>query len=524
MNRMRRKLALIISLMLALGSLAGCNSTNSEQETVSEANVNVTGYPVVEDKITLTVMGATNSSLPEDWNDLVLFRELEKITNVHLDFKLIDSTNYDQQKNLAFASGNLPDMFYKGRISTQDEITYGGSGTLIDLTPYLEYAPNIMQAFEDFSELRASITLSDGKIVCLPEVNDVPRDRAEKMWINKTWLDKLGFEEPQTADELYEALKAFQTQDPNGNGEADEIAISFATMDSMYHMMSAFGLLYNVYAENDTVIYSPADERHREGLKYFNKLFEEGILDNQCFTQNSEKLNAKASGDFPVLGCFVSMSAGLMNPKFEEQYTLLPPLEGPNGERVWKGRQPFGKGAFAITSACKNPTAAIRVIDYLYGEEGGILARLGVENETYRILEDGTWEYIIPEDFDTTNKSFENTIGTVAGSYSPMRQPTDMILKAHRTREYSLDDQMEKLTPYLVIPYPSVYFTIEEQKKINSWNTDLSSAVETYNARAVIGEVDIDSTWDGYIQDLEKIGLREMIKLYQQKYDEYKAK
>ena len=147
-----------------------------------------------------------------------------------------------------------------------------------------------------------------------------------------------------------------------------------------------------------------------------------------------------------------------------------------------------------------------------------------MENETYRWLDDGTWEPIIPKDFDTKNKSFENTIGTVAGAYSPMRQPTDVLLKAHRTSSYSLDDQMEKLTPYLVIKYPSVYFEDAEQKKVNTINTDLTSAVERFVAQSIIGEVDIDKEWDGYIKGLEKIGLKELIDIYQKKYDEYLKK
>lgn len=520
---MKKIIALVLSVVFVLGAFAGCGSENSTKTGNLDVKVNKTGYPVVDEKITLSVMGSTNSALPDDWNDLVLFKKLEEITNIHLDFKLIDASNYAQQKNLAFASGELPDFFYKGQISTQDELTYGGGGVLVDLVPYLDYMPNLTKAFEEFPEVRPSITMSDGKIVCLPEINDVPRDRAIKMWINKEWLDKLGYDEPQTAQEWYEVLKAFKTQDPNGNGKADEIPISFSNMDSLYHMMSAFGLLYHIYAENDVVIYSPADTRHKEALKFFNKLFEEGILDNQCFTQTGEKLTAKAAGDVPVLGCFTGMSGGI-NPLFETQYTILPPLKAANGERVWKGRNRFGKGAFAMTSANKYPEATVRLIDYLYGEEGGILSRLGVEGETFRFLEDGTWEYIVPDDFDTQNKSFENTIGTVAGAYSPMRQPTDLILNVKRVREYSLDDQMEKLTPYLVVNYPSVYFSTEEQKKVNSYNTDLSSAVERFAAMAITGEIDVDKEWDGYIKDLEKIGLKDLIRIYQERYDEYKKK
>ena len=41
------------------------------------------------------------------------------------------------------------------------------------------------------------------------------------------WLDKLGLPIPETTDDLYNTLKAFKTQDPNGNGLNDEIPFSF---------------------------------------------------------------------------------------------------------------------------------------------------------------------------------------------------------------------------------------------------------------------------------------------------------
>ena len=61
-------------------------------------------------------------------------------------------------------------------------------------------------------------------------------------------------------------------------------------------------------------------------------------------------------------------------------------------------------------------------------------------------------------------------------------------------------------------------------RQVNSYNTDLSSAVERFAAMAITGEIDIDKEWDGYIKDLEKIGLKDLIRIYQERYDEYKKK
>ena len=44
---------------------------------------------------------------------------------------------------------------------------------------------------------------------------------------NAEWLEALGVTElPTTTEGFYELLKRFKTEDPNGNGEADEIPLS----------------------------------------------------------------------------------------------------------------------------------------------------------------------------------------------------------------------------------------------------------------------------------------------------------
>ena len=108
----KRIIAGLLIICSIMGILSGCGNSNKEKEI--SYKFNKTGFPIVDEKITLTVMGETNSALPEDWNDLLLFKELEELTNIHLEFKTVGN-GYDNQKNLAFASGDLPDLFYKGK-------------------------------------------------------------------------------------------------------------------------------------------------------------------------------------------------------------------------------------------------------------------------------------------------------------------------------------------------------------------------------------------------------------------------
>ena len=70
---------------------------------------------------------------------------------------------------------------------------------------------------EEVSYLKSAMTAPDGNIYALPKVNECLHcTYGQRMWINTTWLEKLGLEMPTTTDEFYQVLKAFKEQDPNG--------------------------------------------------------------------------------------------------------------------------------------------------------------------------------------------------------------------------------------------------------------------------------------------------------------------
>jgi len=67
-----------------------------------------------------------------------------------------------------------------------------------------------------------NLMLASGEVPdIIPYLPDGKYGRA--YWIRTDWLEALDLEVPQTVDEYEAVLRAFKTQDPNGNGEADEV-------------------------------------------------------------------------------------------------------------------------------------------------------------------------------------------------------------------------------------------------------------------------------------------------------------
>lgn len=162
---------------------------------------------------------------------------MEELTNISFEFRTPNLDSAPTQKNLMLASGDYTDIIFAGGLSHEEQVQYGGQGVLIPLEELIaEYAPNIQKIFEEYPEVLKSITATDGHIYALPQVMMGENWYRGPLWYNGAWLEALEVdvdELPETTDELFDLLVRFKEEDPNGNGEADEIPLTGHTMDDL---------------------------------------------------------------------------------------------------------------------------------------------------------------------------------------------------------------------------------------------------------------------------------------------------
>ena len=186
MIRNRSVLWLLILAMLT-GLLAGCggeksaggDEASSPQPTVTSTQtadstpestgaadpMNPVGqYPIMKEKITVSMMASKDVTQPDDWNDLLVFQRLEELTNVHFDFQVVSGDAFPTQMNVKLASNSYPDVLARG-LTTDDEDTYGPAGKFIDLTDLIDqYMPNLQKLRAEIPDFKAAMTTTDGKI------------------------------------------------------------------------------------------------------------------------------------------------------------------------------------------------------------------------------------------------------------------------------------------------------------------------------------------------------------------------
>lgn len=472
---------------------------------------------------TFTMAGFDGDDSSHDWSTNKFFTLMEQKTGVSFTFN--EKTNYSQwrqEKDRMFSTDDLPDVFFKAELSSEELIRYTDSGQLIDLKPLLEQnAPNLWKLLTKNPDWLAAITLPSGKIGALPKIN--PTKTQNAMWINKEWLDTLGLDMPTDAQSLYTVLKAFKTGDPNKNGKQDEIPLTFLGAWDLKFLGHAFGLIandYNVFVdEQGKVQYMPLQEQFLPFVQYLCKLYSEGLLlKNGFYTADTLRVitDKDAAVTYGVMLAPTPMT--YMYYGNIGQYAMLTPLEY-GGKRVYRDLVGnLTRGTFAITKNCADPARMLRWVDLLYTEEGGRLALAGEENVDYAINEDGTWKYLGEENM--LAYTIDDVILYNTGNM-PWLFPTEFEGQYAMQDVKTFSDQARLLSQYVIEPFPTSYtLTARQRETILPIQQTLGNKVDLWISRCVMGELEPTmEAYEVFKQELNADQLAAFLDFWQNVYD-----
>ena len=178
-------------------------------------------------------MTSSSPLAPKDPNEKLIFQRLEKQTGVKIDWRNYTGDVFGEKRNLAIASGELPDAIFNAAFSDYELLKHAKDGVIVPVEDLIQYMPNLQAVLEKAPQYKSMMTAPDGHMYAFPWIEELGEGKESIHsldafpWINMEWLNKLGLAVPKTTEELKQVLIAFKTQDPNGNGEADEIPMSF---------------------------------------------------------------------------------------------------------------------------------------------------------------------------------------------------------------------------------------------------------------------------------------------------------
>ncbi|MFC5403459.1 ABC transporter substrate-binding protein [Cohnella soli] len=548
--------SVIAALLLITAVLSACSSSNKNNDAASSApasNGSASGepqteagtYPITKEKTTLKVMVRGNP-LVEDFSTNEFTKWYEEKTNVHIEWEVVPEQSMQEKLNLVLASEDYPDVIFGMNVSPAQEMIYGSQGVFLPLNDLIEkYGVQTKKLFSDRPDIKDAITAPGGNIYSLPEINECYHcSLSQKMWIYKPWLDKLGLKMPTTTEELYNVLKAFKTQDPNGNGKADEIPLSVAqkswrsSIDAFLMNSFTFNPVYgttkHLFVQDGKLDVAFTKPEWKEGLKFLNKLYKDGLISPESFTQDDTQL--VQVGENPktvILGASTGGHEGVFTQLMGEsgrwkEYVTVPPLKGPQGVQYAPAdATSLTTGAFIITNKAKNPEVALRWADGLYEYEHTLRSNYGRPDVEWRNAKDGEVGINGQPAKWSELKSFGEVQNVNWAQTGPALRSNDFRLSAVAKGPDDLEvilynetkNNYEPYKPTNIATVPPLFMTNEQATEVADLSKSVNDYVDEMIARFVIGDADIDKGWDTYVKTLDSMNLKRLIELYQEAYN-----
>lgn len=535
------------------GSAATNEATKEEAGDTGKVTVNETGYPITSEEITVTLSGPMPSGL-EDWTKVADIEEYATRLGIRLDCNFYE-TDWETQLTLMVAGDELPDMLAGCSMNVSDVNEWGEEGYFLDLSEYIDLMPNLQAFFEKYPELEAFCTTSDGHIYGLPKLRVDMTDRLTRSFINKQWLENLGLSMPTSIDEYYDVLVAFKEQDANGNGDPnDEVPLLFTSDEGGYSaiektLLDAFGIYtsdinYILQAdENGKVELAHTGDKYKEYLRFLNKLYKEGLMEQEAFTITSDEVTTRQQNEiYGSFGCgsapFVMANKDI---SYDANWLALAGLYSDfNKERNVSISSPVQNSILvAVNGNVENPEAMARFIDYFYTEEGMLSATKGYDGVTFDMVDDellGTKvpQMRVPEGY-TSGEEYRykgailnealNLVEKNIDRQAMFDSSREVLQKPEFVAEYGwaarVIDAFKADGVNGIDAYPVVSYTAEEVKERGDIQKDIKTYLKQARAQFITGELDLDKDWDTYVSTLEQMNLGRLLEIEQAAYDRY---
>ena len=570
----KRIVTMLLALSLVSGMLAGCGTTAASSGSAESAQASTTAEqqtqapaPTQEAEESTAPEASQQESLAEEAPafelaetvDLPITDELTTFsmwcsappgglsvvgspimeyitgkTNISLELLEQNMMTANEKFNLMVASQDYPDI-----ISAFDESYSGGAvkgyedDVIIDLTDLMEEnAPNYMAYIQQDQQNYRDAYNDDGQMLFMNGYND-NYVQARGNVIRQDLLDKLGLDTPVTYDDYHDVLEAFKN-----DGIAYPIwmpqALQGGALLSAGFGVSGYTLQQSgthFFQKDGTVYSSFLTEEYKEFLQLMAQWYSEGlmakdfyaIVDDMGSASEPEILNGN-------VGVWYHMADKIGT------YNKSASVEGFHAVGIADAVQQEGdishfyqnegsskttnKG-ISISVQAEDPEDILKFFDWFFTKEGSTVANYGIEGTSFEYDAEGNPQYT---DLIANNPDY--TFQQIALLYCWADIPTivdrDRSFKATYTQD-SLDaiELYGKNTDGAYEMPTRLSFTAAESDEYASTIGDIETRADEQIVRFVIGELNFDSDWDDFVQELKDMGLERCVELKQAALDRY---
>ncbi len=530
------------------------------------------------EEVTLTMWVAALDDGTKEVEKTWQWAYLQDVGNVKLEITLVPWSTKEEKKNLALATGEIPDIMYGMQLTAADLVTYGSTEHVIaDLKPLIDnYAPAIKATMDMYKNQAAAWTAPDGGVYSLSSVGKETATGGYKIFVNKQWMADAGITElPTTLDGFTDMLEKFKTLHPEeeyvplGGYHAADYPLGIILQALGFNINSFRGERIYDYASvnGDHVSVIGTDPLYAEFLKVANDWYTKGLIHKDFFTIDHNVARAQAAqekcGVYVQFGMstmygFLSNSDQATKDAYLDNWVVMEPLtSASNPDASILLSDGASVGNFVISEKCENKEVAIRLANWFYTTEGNTLATNGPaaalnlpdygcltetngSGWTLKLNDAGyavndinvaqkdlmsayqamgfTDPYAINPDTGKSNWEYRAEIAGFAGKYTP-NGTYDLTTGIGRH-----NDMIEKTLKDFGEPgAPSILYMDAET---SADAADLMAVVKNYivaeTAKFITGSRPIDQV-DDYLREVNAAGGDELNEIYNELYEAYKA-
>ncbi len=520
---MKRILVLVLTLALLATSLTATASAETK-------------LPLSEEPITLScwVLDVNNEG---KFADSKLLDWVFEKTNIRLDMTVF-SMSQQEALNLRLATlEDLPDMALRLDMNSDLLADACEGAFIVELTDALlqEYAPHWAQFL---AENPQADTLHRGYRVGLPNVDYVEYtgNLRDLLLMNKVWLDELNLAVPTTVSEFTAVLQAFK--DNAGKGTIPKEAIPFYyqwdhRITGMFDVLGFWGITVTqtnwLAVDNGKVVFQGVNPAIKEPIKYLAELYRLGLTPAESFTDDRNMSIARTSSETPYLGFFTAFN----NPN-PDVYIPVAPMDTETGVKPVIRKQEFtssGRDDFVVFSGNQHLRETLALADWLGSDPEAVANfQLGMQGYCWDWDENGkitpfteeekaaVRERVGEEDWKR-NTGFGNFIcGIRAADF--YADYNDVSYNDPTSRAWAYANIYKDYVPQGETNFRKASTgDADKDQRRSDLQVEIDNLRSSMLARWITGQGDIDAEWDGYVKQMEELGLEEYLALWQQAYD-----
>jgi len=419
-----RVLAIILAAMMIVAMFAGCSNDTAKKDDASSSSSSSSSASTdkKEDKKEETPAADSGEKTkikyssksqyqtePISWLETDIWKYIQDQANVEIEYQYLDGDKY----NLMLASGDMGDIIWGSGVT--DKIAdIVDSKLAYDIEPLIaDKIPNLgNEVFAAAIEILKNTACNGEGLYFLPEhvgveLPDGGAYVARGYNVRWDWYKEIGAPEINNDEEYVAALEAMVAAHPETeNGEkvyAAGISDSFANWGyhsvfttAMTNPWTFSGYLFQQSVRDPSVMIDGyrdvENSAYWRSLKFYNALWNKGLLDPDSFTMTSDELKTKE-----VAGRYActpnNASSNLYNEmRKTDPETLAGHISIPSDGQFWFANNSSPSGWFPsyvifVAHNTKNIDAVCRFLDVIYNLDTQRLFFIGFEGDTWNYVD-----------------------------------------------------------------------------------------------------------------------------------------